>query len=97
METIDANWQNHQFGLMDLCEQMSMSKSKVYRKTTALTNMSPNELIREYRLQKSLELLKTDRNITQTTYDSGFNSPSYFAKCFQERFGMVPHEYAKGI
>lgn len=97
MDTISTNWQNPGFGVMDLCDRMSMSKSKVYRKSTTLTSMSPNELLREHRLMQSLIYLKTDRNITQTTFDCGFNSPSYFTKCFQQRFGLQPMAYAKGI
>ena len=97
MDTLSDNWQNPEFGVLDFCSIMSMSKSKLYRKTKQLTNLSPNELLREYRLMQSLELLKTDRNIAQTTFDCGFNSPSYFTKCFQHRFSLQPMAYAKGI
>ena len=97
LDTLESNWQNAQFGITDFCYSMSMSKSKLYRKTKEFTDMSPNELLRDYRLCKSLELLRTDRNIAQTTFDCGFNSPSYFTKCFQERFGLQPLAYAKDI
>lgn len=97
MDTLSANWQQHRFGVGDFCAQLSMSKSKLYRKSTDLTGMSPNELLREYRLLKSLELLKTDRNIAQTTFDCGLGSPSYFTKCFQDRFGLQPLAYQKEL
>ena len=97
MDTLHENWQDAQFGVTEFCDQMSVSKSKLYRKSKELTGMSPNELLREYRLKRSLDLLKTDRNIAQTTFDCGFNSPSYFTKCFQQRFGLSPLGYAKGI
>jgi AraC-like DNA-binding protein len=58
--------------------------------------MSPNNLLREYRLLQSLNLLRSeDRNISQTTFDTGFSSPSYFTKCFQKRFGLQPLAYLK--
>ncbi len=95
LDTLGEHWNNPQFGVSDFCEKMSMSKSKLYRKSTELTAYSPNELLREYRLQRSLELLKTDRNISQTTFDCGFTSPSYFTKCFQQRFGLQPLTYVK--
>ena len=95
MDTLSAQWNNPQFGVIDFCQQTSMSKSQLYRKCTAMTGMSPNELLRDYRLQKSLDLLKTDRNIAQTTFDSGFSSPSYFTKCFQKKFGLQPIAYLK--
>lgn len=97
MDTLTANWQDSSFGVIDFCREMSMSKSKLYRKCTELTGMSPNELLREHRLLHSLELLKTERNISQTTFDCGFNSPSYFTKCFQQRFGIQPLAFAKHL
>lgn len=96
-DTLNDRWQNPQTEIGDFCKVMSMSKSKLYRKSTELTGLSPNELLREYRLLKALELLKTDRNISQTTFDCGFGSPSYFTKCFQQRFALQPMEYIKNL
>jgi AraC-like DNA-binding protein len=96
LDTLAGNWQNAEFDVPDFCRIMSVSKSQLYRKCVATTAMSPNALLREYRLLRSLELLKKeDRNISQTTFDTGFTSPSYFTKCFQKRFGMQPLAYLK--
>jgi AraC-like DNA-binding protein len=92
-DTLSSQWTNPQFGIGDFSDQMSMSKSKLYRKCTELTSMSPNELLREFRLLKALRLLKTDRNISQTAFDCGFSSPSYFTKCSQQRFSLQPIAY----
>ena len=97
MDTLSENWQDPQFGVSDFGIKMSMSKSKIYRKCIEITSLSPNELLREFRLKQSLKLLKTDRNIAQTTFDCGFSSPSYFTKCFQNRFGMLPLAYARTL
>ncbi|WP_373516172.1 nickel-binding protein [Pricia sp.] len=95
MNTMAANWQNPDVKVGDFCRQMSMSKSKLFRRSTEITGMSPNNLLREYRLLRSLDLLKTDRNIFQTAFDAGFTSPSYFTKCFQKRFDIQPLSYQK--
>ena len=96
-DTLSKNYQNSQFDIKQFCENMSMSKSQLYRKSTALTKLSPNSLLREYRLLRSLDLLKTARNISQTMFDCGFNSPSYFTKCFQKRFEMQPLTFMKQL
>jgi len=96
-DTLSTNYQNHQFDVERFGKKMIMSKSKLYRRCTAITNLSPNALLREFRLLKSLDLLKTGRNISQTTFDCGFNSPSYFTKCFQKRFGISPLAYLKEL
>lgn len=94
--TLEKNWHDPEFDIADFCRVMSVSKPQLYRKCMALTNMSPNTLLREYRLVQSLELLRSaDRNVAQTTFDTGFSSPSYFTKCFQKRFGLQPLTYLK--
>ena len=96
VDTLDAHWHDPEFDIPDFCRVMSISKPQLYRKTISTTGMSPNSLLREYRLLQSLHLLRSeDRNISQTTFDTGFSSPSYFTKCFQKRFGLQPLAYLK--
>ena len=93
MDTLSSQWNDAGFRVEDFCEQMSMSKSNLYRKCLNLTGRPSNELLREYRLQRSLDLLKTERNVSQTAFDCGFTSPSYFTRSFQQRFGVKPTVY----
>ncbi|MGB5821236.1 MAG: nickel-binding protein [Saonia sp.] len=96
VDILDKSWQNPEFGINDFCYKLSISKSQLYRKCKGITGKSPNALLREYRLIRSLELLgKKGYNVSQTTFEAGFNSPSYFIKCFQQRFGLLPLSYAK--
>jgi AraC-like DNA-binding protein len=96
IDTLAKQWQDSEFEISDFCRLMSISKPQLYRKCIAITGMSPNTLLREYRLIKSLLLLRsTGTNISQTTFDTGFSSPSYFTKCFQKRFGLQPLAYLK--
>ena len=96
IDTLDTHWHDPEFDIPDFCRVMSISKPQLYRKSIAVTGMSPNSLLREYRLLQSLDLLRNEeRNISQTTFDSGFNSPSYFTKCFQKRFGLQPLTYLR--
>jgi AraC-like DNA-binding protein len=71
-----------------------MSSSQLYRKTVALTNLPPNLLVKDFRLQKAKELMRKQYyNIAQITFDSGFTSASYFTKCFKKKFGLLPMTY----
>ena len=89
------SFDNSHFGVIDFAAKMSMSKSKLYRRSKSVIGCSPNEMLRDFRLTSSLRLLKAGRSISQTTYDCGFTSPSYFAKCFQEKFDLQPLSYLK--
>lgn len=95
MTTLEKNWQAPEFTIEAFCSAVSLSQSQLYRKCVAITQVSPNSLIREYRLSKALHMLRADLNVAQTTYAVGFTSPSYFTKCFQKRFGILPIQYLK--
>jgi len=96
VEALENNWQNPAFGITDFCQILAISKSKLYRKCKGLTGKSPNTLLREFRLMNALQILgKEGRNVSQTALESGFNSPSYFIKCFQQRFGLLPLSYTR--
>ena len=42
------------------------------------------------------ELLAQQRyRVNEVCYKVGFNSPSYFAKCFAKQFGMTPGAYVE--
>jgi AraC-like DNA-binding protein len=91
---LEQNWQETDFTVTEFCQAMMMSNSQLYRKTIALWGLSPNVLLKEYRLNKAREILKKQRyNIAQTTFDSGFTSPSYFTKCFKKKFNLLPAAY----
>ena len=91
---LEAHWQNPGYSVDDFAKDMAMSQSQLYRKTTELFNLSPNLLMKEFRLEKAKELMKKQRySISQITFDSGFTSPSYFTKCFKSKYGLLPMEY----
>jgi AraC-like DNA-binding protein len=91
---LEENWQDSEFDINDYCQAMTMSKSQLYRKTISLTGLSPNQLLKEFRLEKAKELMKKQRyTISQITFDSGFTSPSYFTKCFKKKYGLLPMAY----
>jgi len=91
---LENNWQDAGFDVDFFCREMAMSKSQLYRKAISLTGSSPNTLIRDYRLMRAKELMKKKGyNVAQATFDSGFSSPSYFTKCFKQKFGLLPMSY----
>jgi AraC-like DNA-binding protein len=47
------------------------------------------------RLSKALVLMKQrKKNITEIALEVGMNNPSYFAKCFKEKYGIIPSQIA---
>ena len=92
----EKEWNNASLNILYLSNNLGISRSKLYRKVLALTGKSPNRFIRDYRLMKALHLLKQqDNNISQIAFETGFNSPAYFSKCFQEAFGILPSQFIR--
>ena len=85
------NLLNPQFGVSALARELGVSRSELYRRIKSEQRKSASQYIREIRLERSRELLKTDQySITEIAYMVGFNSPTYFSTCFREYFGYSP-------
>ena len=82
------------FNIQTLCSEMAMSKSQLYRKFSALTNIPAAKYIRTLRMKKAKELLQTTAmNITEVGYEVGMKSVSVFSKLFKEEFGYSPSDF----
>ena len=90
---MDAKLDDAGLGVDYLCKAMAMSRSTLNRKLKSLLDISTNELIRQYRLQKGSQLICSGLDISSVAYQVGFSSPSYFSQCFKEQFGITPSEY----
>ncbi len=91
---MEGNWKNPNLHVNNLEAHLGCSKSQVYRKMVSLAGQSPNAFIKEYRLNRATELLRQKKgNISEVAFVTGFNSPSYFTKCFQKEYGLNPSEY----
>ncbi|HHV87096.1 MAG TPA: response regulator [Petrimonas sp.] len=88
------NMDNSEFIVEDMAEQFNMSRASFYRKIKGVLNLTPNEYIRAERLKKAAQLLKDKiYKVNEICYMVGFNSPSYFSKCFQQQFGVLPRDF----
>jgi len=78
-----------------IAEAVHVSRSQFFSRIKSLTGITPNEYLRTTRLKAAAELLAAPNGlrVTEICYKVGFTSTSYFAKCFQAQFGMLPNEY----
>lgn len=88
---IHDNMEDEDFGILQLCRAMQMSRTQLHRKITALTGKSTSIYIRYLRLQQAKQLLrKPEMNISEVAFAVGFSDPNYFTRTFTEEFGMTP-------
>ncbi len=92
-DAVDANLTNDQFGVEELARQMGMSRSQLHRKLTSTTGQSVSQFIREYRLERGMELIRQGELTAAEVADKvGFGSATYFNTCFNEFYGFTPGE-----
>lgn len=91
MTSIESHLDHPDFSVEDLAESIGLGRKQLQRKLKAVAGQSPNQFIRNVRLDAAKKLLADPAlNVSEVGYQVGFSSPSYFAKCFQERFGTTP-------
>ena len=79
-----------------LCAGMNMSRTSFYNKIKALTGMTPNDFIRNIRMQEAAALLKSQRYTVAEVADMmGFADPKYFTDTFKKFYGVPPSIYKK--
>ncbi|MWB93272.1 helix-turn-helix domain-containing protein [Flavobacterium sp. GA093] len=94
LEMIKRELQDPSFNVETLVENLGISRVKCYRIFKETLNQSPSDVITSFRLQKAEILLKTKKlNISEISFECGYNDPKYFGRSFKKYFGKSPKEY----
>ena len=71
--------------------KLQLSRTQLFRRVKAVAGKGPLDYIRERRLIRADELLRTtDMTIQQVALELCFSSSGYFTKCYKEYFGHLP-------
>ncbi len=90
---IAENLSNDEMTVEDFAAKMHISRAQLHRKITALTGQNTSEFIRNYRLDRAVELLRIGKgNINEISMEVGIPNRNYFTRKFKERFGKPPSE-----
>jgi len=90
----EKNIDDPDFTIEDLGSELHMSRAQAFRKISAVSGSTPNDLLRTIRLKKAARLLSEGReNVTQVMYQVGYKNLSFFAKSFKQTFGINPSEF----
>ncbi|MDO4994698.1 MAG: helix-turn-helix domain-containing protein [Bacteroidales bacterium] len=77
-----------------LASDLCMSRAALYRRLRQANGQTPTDFLRNIRLDRAAELLRTtDRSVNEVADLVGFSYASYFTRCFKERFGVAPKDY----
>jgi DNA-binding response OmpR family regulator len=96
VQVIEKNIDNIEFDVDKMATSIGVSRTQLYRKIAALTNMTAKEFVRDFRLQRAAQMISQNKlNISEIALQTGFNDISYFRKCFKEKYGMSASDYAR--
>ncbi|MCV9387378.1 hybrid sensor histidine kinase/response regulator transcription factor [Reichenbachiella ulvae] len=83
-----------EFNVPDLCKELGMSQTSLYRKIKSLTDDSIQVFIRKIKIKRAAHLLVSeDLTVAEVAMAMNFSDLKYFRKCFKEQFDMTPSEY----
>lgn len=97
-QIIEKNLDNVDFSANDFSKAVFMSRTNFYKKLKALTDETPGEFLRMYRIKRAKELLSTGSySISQVASMVGFKSRSHFYQCFQNQYIDLPSDFIRKI
>ena len=94
---IEANINDSDFDILFFARQLCLSRTQLFKKIKSLTGMTPNMFVLSIKLKRASQEILTHpgENIADIAYRCGFNTPSYFIKCFRKFYGMTPLAFRK--
>ena len=93
-QVIEENLDNSDFNIDTIASTIGLSRSAFFKKLKSLTGFAPVDLVKEIRLNKSIELIKnSDMSISEIAFAVGFKDSGYFSKCFRKKYDQTPREY----
>ena len=95
---IDSHIADYNLSVDMLTDHFHMGRTTFFNKVRTLTGYTPNDYIREKRLNKAAELLRDNISITvsEVAYQTGFSNAQYLSVSFKKKFGISPSVYQKG-
>ena len=93
IKAMEMHLSDTQLKIEDLGNEVGLSRVQLYRKVKALTGMTPVEILRETRLKRAMQLLKTTgKTVSEIANEVGFGTPGYFSTCFKKQYGKYPSD-----
>ena len=95
-EIMEVNLDNQEVELDNFAKELYLNRTHFYQKVKALTNQTPYELMKDFRLKKAAEMLvKQKLSVSQVYTMTGFKSRTHFSKLFKEKYNISPGKYGK--
>lgn len=93
-ELFNKHLADEDISLNDIAMALGQNRSMFFKKVKVITNTSPFELLKEYRLKRAAELLHdAEHNVNEVCMMTGFKDRSHFSRLFKEKYDMSPSKW----
>jgi len=96
-QTLEKRFADTSITVNSIARDIAMSERQLFRKLKSVLGMTPTEYLRRFRLEKACRLLADGNSATNTAFDVGFSSQSYFGRCFKSEYGFPPSDFRKHL
>ena len=94
VDAIEAHLGRSGFTVDDLAAEVGLSPRQLRRRLKDLTDMTPSEVVRTYRLRYAAALLEAEAgSVSEVAFRVGFGTVETFSNHFKNHFGCVPSAY----
>ena len=91
---VEANFQKP-IDTQQMADEVNLSLAAFCRYMKKTTKFTYTDFVNQYRVQYAKKLLIQDKNVTETCFESGFESLSYFNRIFKKWTGESPSSFRK--
>lgn len=100
VDVVNRHLSDSDFSIQQMVEELSTSRTTLFKRLKSLTGMSANAFIGDIRLKAACRLMDEhpkSMRVAELAYRVGFNDPRYFSQCFKKKFGLTPKEYQERL
>ena len=98
IDLVNRNIDNPDCNIEQFAQELAISRALLFTKIKALTNLTPKNFLKTFRLKRAAQLLRTGKlNVSEVAYQVGFKEPRYFSKVFLKEFAQTPTQYAQSV
>ena len=91
---VETNFQKP-IDTQQIANEVNLSLPAFCRYMKKTTKLTYTDFVNQYRIQYAKKLLIQDKNVTETCFESGFESLSYFNRIFKKWTGVTPSGFRK--
>ncbi len=88
---LEKNFHKPNLCIKEIASSMAMPERQLYRKSKIYLSTTPNNYLKDFRLDQAIELVSLGVHINIVSTDVGFSSHSYFCRCFKARYNFTKH------